>query len=321
MVSSGKTKFLTLILLAVVGLSFATIWVLKLVTEDRLVTEDKPPSGVREPKRPRAEIEAACRQHVREAYQEASKAITRRTAEFSDFITSRKSGVKPFSKDLVSLYGKWRAVSPSLPLTDKEGHEKYVEKKFSQHIFTNQDLATAFKGAKERSVKDIESIENKLSVTLKREIFGQSPPPNGAPVITEAFKKIGENMVAASQRDVTKSAARFVVSEGAVRLVLSRLAVSAIARQVLARLGVSTGILTASATTSWWSFGTTLVIGLVVDGIWDWFDDPAGDIEREMSDALDKLSQDAAKAIEEEMNKKISQRGELWNKAVVEILS
>ena len=131
--SSGKTKFVTLILLAVVGLSLGAIWVFKLVPEDKLVTEDKPPSGVRELKRPRAEIKAACRQRVHEAYQKASKAITRRAAEFSDFINSRKSGAKPFSKDLVSLYGKWRAVSPSLPLADKEGHKKYVEKKFSQH--------------------------------------------------------------------------------------------------------------------------------------------------------------------------------------------
>jgi hypothetical protein len=62
------------------------------------------------------------------------------------------------------------------------------------------------------------------------------------------------------------------------------------------------------------------VIGIIVDVIWTWIDDPAGDIEREMISALDKLSTDASTAIEEEMTKVISQRGELWNKTVTEIV-
>ena len=181
MMPSGKTKFLILILLVVVCLPFGAIWVFKLVTEDNPYSEVQEPKrpraeikGAQEPERSRAEIEAACRQHVDEARQKASKGITRRAAEFSDFINPRKSGAKPFSKDLVSLYGKWRAVSPSLPFADKEGHKKYVEEEFEQHIFTKQDLAVSFKGVIERIVKDIESIENELAVTLEREIFGQS---------------------------------------------------------------------------------------------------------------------------------------------------
>ncbi len=298
--SSGKTKFLILILLVVVCLSFGAIWVFK------LVTEDKPYSEVQEPKRSRAEIEAACRQHVHEAYQDASKAITHRTAEFSNFITSRKSGTKPFSKDLVSPYGKLRAVKPYLPFTDKEGHKKYVDEKFEQHIFTKQDLAVSFKGVIERIVKDIESIENELAVTLEREIFGQSQSLS-LDVAAEAFKKVEERMVAASQRDVGKYSAGLVVTE--------------VATIVLVKLGVSAGVLTIGAANSWWSFGATLVIGIIADQIWEWIDNPAGDIEREMITALDKLSQDASTAIEEEMNKKITQRSELWDKAVAEILS
>ena len=303
MMSSGKIKFLILILLVVVCLSFGAIWVFK------LVTEDDPYSKVQEPKRPRAEIEAACRQHVDEARQKASKAITRRAAEFSDFINPRKSGAKPFSKDLVSLYGKWRAVSPYLPFADKEGHEKYVEEEFEQHIFTKQDLAVLFRGVIERIVKDIESIENELAVTLEREIFGQSQSLSldEVPIAAEAFKKAEERMIVASQWDVGKYSASLVVTE--------------VATIVLVRLGVSAGALTAGAANLWWSFGATLVIGIIVDQIWEWIDNPAGDIEREMITALDKLSQDASTAIEEEMNKKIAQRSELWDKAVAEILS
>ena len=66
------------------------------------------------------EIRAARQQRVQEAYQKASKVIARRAAEFSNFIHSRKSGAKSFSQDLVSPYGRWRAVSPYLP-TQRQG--------------------------------------------------------------------------------------------------------------------------------------------------------------------------------------------------------
>ena len=256
-------------------------------------------------------IRAARQQYVHEAYQKALKAITRRAVEFSDFIHSRKSGAKSFSEDLVSLYGKWRAISPYLPFTDKEGHKKYIEERFEQYIFTKQDLAVALKGTIKRSVKDVESIENELAATLEREIFGQSLSLDGTPIAAKEFKELVERMVAASQRDVAKYPAELVVTEVAERVV----------KKVLVRLGVSGAILAAGTANSWWSLGATFLIGIVVDKIWGWIDDPAEGIEREVSAALDSLSQDAAMIIEEEMNKTLSQRREFWDKAAAKLLS
>lgn len=300
----SKTKFFILAILAVAGLSLGAIWIFN------LAEGDKPYSTPWESKRPRAEIEAACRQHVSDASTKASQAIERRSAEFSEFVRSRKSGAKPFSKDIVSLYGKWRTVNPYLPFTDKEGHKKYVIEKFDTHIFTDEQLAAAVRRAVEGSVKDLESIENELAVALRQEILGRSLAPNEVPIAAEGFKNAVERLIAASQRDAAKSAGSLVVSE----------VVAQVGTQVLVRLGVSAGILGAGAANSWWSFGAAFVIGIVVDVIWEWIDDPAGDIEREMVSALDKLAVDASTAIQEEMNKVISHRNELWNKTVTEML-
>jgi hypothetical protein len=271
---------------------------------------DKPYSLPWESKRPKAEIEAACRKHVNEADAKATQAVARRSAEFSDFIRSRKSGAQAFSKDIVSWYGKWRAVKPYLPFTKSEGHKEFVAEKFSEHIVTFEDLAAAVKRSIEGSVKDLESIENDLAVALRQEILGRSLSPDEVPIAAEEFRKAIERMVAASQWDAAKTAGSLVASEVAAQL----------ATQVLIRLGVSAGILATGAANSWWSFGAALVIGVIVDVVWEWFDDPAGDIEREMAAALDKLSIDASTAINDEMNKVITQRAELWNKTLTEIL-
>ena len=233
--------------------------------------------------------------------------------EFSDFITSHKSGVKPFSEDIVSFRGMLKAT-----FSDEEEYKKYIKEKFEQHIFTDRALAAAFKRAIAGGVKDIESIENELAVALRQEILDRSLSPEEIPIAVEKFEKAMERVVTASQRGATKSASKLVASE----LIVSRLVISEVARQVvqkvLARLGVSVGALAAGAGSSWWSLGATLVIGIVVDQIWKWVDDPAEDVEREMIATLDKRAHDMSTAIEEEMKGEISQRRKLWDRTIAE---
>lgn len=119
--------------------------------------------------RSKAEIKAACLQHLAEADRKGSAAIDKRAADFAWFFKSCKPGAKPFSEAVVSLYGKWRAVSPYLPFADTEGHKEYVADMFARHIFTTGELASAVRLAVEGSVKDLESIENELAVTLRNE--------------------------------------------------------------------------------------------------------------------------------------------------------
>jgi len=300
----SKTRFLLLSLVAIVAISFGAILLFQFVAGDTAYSAEW------ELKRSRAEIEAACREHVQEADTKAAAAIKQRAARFSAFIESRKPGAKPFSKDIVSFYGKWRVVKKYLPFTKSDGHKKYVIQKFDKHIFTKKQLAAAVRRTVEGSVKDLESIENELAVAVRQEILGQSLAPDEVPIAAEEFEKAMARLVAASQWDAAKSAGSLVVSEVAAQ----------VAAQVLVRLGVSAGILGTSAAASWWTFGSALVIGFVVDVIWEWIDDPAGDIEREMVKALDKLSKDASTAIKEEMNKVISRQSELWDKTVTEML-
>ena len=203
----SKTKFLVLAFIAVAGLSLGAIWILN------IAMGDKSYSGSWESKRPKAEVEAACRKHVSEADAKATQAVARRSAEFSEFIRSRKSGAHGFSKDIVSWYGKWRAVKPYLPFTKSDGHKEFVAEKFYQHIFTTEYLAAAVKRAIEGSVKDLESIENDLAVALRQEILGRSLSPDEAPMAAEEFRKAVERMVAASQWDATKTAGSLVASE------------------------------------------------------------------------------------------------------------
>lgn len=296
----SKTKFLLLSLVAIVGITFGAIWAFN------TLIGSIPYSTPETPKRDPAELKAACEQHVREADRKAAEAVAKRSREFAAFIESKKAGAKPFSEDIVSLYGKWRAVKPYLPFTQKNGHKEYIEEKFAQHIFSKSDFAIAVRLAIAGTIKDIESIENELAVALRQEVLGRSLAPDEIPIVEEGFKKAIEQLVTASQFDAAKSVGSLIVAEIAGSFVT----------QVMIRLGVSAGIIATGAANSSWSLGVSIVIGVILGWVWEWIDDPKGDIEREIKIALDRLSSQASTAINEEMNKVVMQRSGLWTKTI-----
>ena len=301
-------KYLLLSLGAVVVVTFGAI--LAAIWTSDAVTGPNPYSTPSSPKRDTEELKTACKQHVREADRKANDAIAKRSQAFAEFIKSKKPGAKPFSKKIVTLYGKWRAVKPYLPFTREHGHEEFIAYEFGQSIFSEAELASAIKLSIEGSIKDIESIENELAVALRQEILGRSLAPNEIPIAAGEFKKAVSQMVTAAQVDAAKTAASLVASEVA----------SSVATQVMIRLGVSAGILTAGTASSPWTLGAGFVVGAIVDLVWGWIDNPEGDIEREMNTALDSLARQGSTAIEQELNKVVSQRSGLWNKTIEEIV-
>ncbi|MDX9753600.1 MAG: hypothetical protein RBU29_06535 [bacterium] len=299
----NKAKFLILATITIVTLSFAAIWIFQLATGQKPYYQ---PWSYRS----QAEIETKCKEHITVAEAQVAEVLKRRTNEFCEFIQARKEGAQPFSKDLISWYGKWRAVKPYLPFAKDEGHTEYVTEKFNQHIFSKEELAEAMTRAIMACIKDLESVENHLAAELRQEIMGQSIPPDQIPIAEKEFSQVMEQLVAASQWDAAKTVGNLAASE----------IVSYVATHVMIHLGVSLGILTAGAVNSTWTFGISTLIGLIVDVIWEWIDDPAGDIEREMKKALDQLSNDASQALYDELQQVATQRSQLWNQAVTEML-
>lgn len=260
--------------------------------------------------RSRAEIVQACNAHVRQAVASANAAIDARATEFSSFVRGRKPGVRPFATELVSWYGKWRAVKSYLPFTAPDGHKQYVSDVFGRHVFTGADLSAAMVRVVTESSHDLEGIENKLAVAVRREIESGSANSMATPATDQQLSGTVERLRSASQWDAAKAAGSLVTSE----------AVSIVGTKVLTRIGVSTGLLGFGAANSWWTLGAGMVLGVIADLVWDAIDDPAGDIERETLQALDHLADAGAGALREELRVALNKRREFWEKTIEESL-
>lgn len=289
---------------AVLALALGAAWLF-----DRGVGS-KPYAIQPQPERSRAEVIEACNAHIRNAEIEARAAIDRRAAEFVAFIDERKGGAAAFSGEVVSWYGKWRAIKAYLPFTDGDGHRQYIEEQFGEHIFSNAELATAAELAVTGSLKDLEAIENRLAVTVRAEIADRPVSAMDLELAPGEFAAAIERVMTASRWDAAKAGGSLIVSEVA----------AVVGTQVLVRLGVSAGVLAAGAANSVWTLGGSIVVGLIADLIWGWIDDPAGDIERETVAALDQLAAESSAAMRAELGNVVTQRSEIWCKAVEEMV-
>jgi hypothetical protein len=188
----------------------------------------------------RAQVQATIDRHIEDSSKKSVAAITKRSNEFRTFVQERKAGAKPFSEEVVSIHGKWRVLKSKLPFTDSQGHKKYIVDKFDKHIFTPQQLSDRVKTIIEDSVRDLDQEQNNLAVAIRKELLGRPLMPGEIPVAREELTKAIDRAVSTAQIDAAKGATGLVVAE----------VTASVASQVLTRLGVSAGILSAGAATS-----------------------------------------------------------------------
>lgn len=295
--------FILAMLVATACIAFASVAIFSVISGSK-------PYQVLGRHKPTAETRATCAKHIENATTLAAQTIERHSEEFRQFMLSRKSGSRAFAEELTSLYGKWRTVKPYLPGADTDGHKKYVREVFAKHLLSEGDLGSALRRAIEGSVKDIEGIQNDLAVKLRQEILDAHLGQQDISIAQNQFRTSINQIAVAAQWDATKAAGNLVVSE----------LVSFVTIQVFTRLGVSAGILAAGAANSWWSFGAAIVIGVVVDALWTWIDDPVGDIDREVRSALDNTANQGKRALSEELTKVLTEKTVLWKNATDKML-
>lgn len=256
----------------------------------------------------RKTVEAASMALVQDAKKKADQAVESRALEFKAFIDSNMTGAKLFSEDVIGLSGTLQAARCALPWTENDCYKKYIADKFSEHIFTPDGFMNAMKRSITGGVQDIEGIENQLAVSLRQVILGRSLAPSELPLVEAEFKNTIEAARIASNDAVLKETGGLVAQE----------VVTQIAAEVLIGIGVSGGILTTAGANSWWTFGGSLVIGLLANALWNYYTQPAQGIEKAVVVELNKMSASGSATIRDELTKKVAGRSQLWETTVKE---
>ena len=235
-----------------------------------------------------------------DAADQASKAeIENSIAMIDEFFASRRPGVRPFAQAVLSMNGKWRFVKSKLPFTDASGHTQYLEEKLAEHLFKPDDLRKLLEGAVTGYLIRVRAIENQLLVQIRADLSEGElrateiiPALQSQERLAARFQRLEDDVAHMVCRDLnvtlTREATVLIGSEVATQVAIR------VGLAVAERLGVSAGILSAGAASSWATFGVGLVVAVLLDFAVDGFlhvagHDPEGQVAAKMSDALTRL--------------------------------
>lgn len=254
-------------------------------------------------KRNSAAIRAAVERHISESTGRANQAAAIRAAEFEAFIQDRKTGLVGFSKDVTSYKSTWLAIKGKLPFTDANEHRRFVEEAFGKRLFTPAQLSERVAAIVKAFEQDLLEEQNNLAVLIRQEIGGAALPPTDASAAHQDMARAVATAAGSAQSGATARVGSLVVSE----------AVAAIASQVLVRLGVTMGILSAGAASSWWTLGAGVAIGFAVDAAVKYFKNPEEDVRKDVERALDEFALAGKESIKQELEQAVDKRSTFWH--------
>ncbi|HJT36380.1 MAG TPA: hypothetical protein VJ783_30435 [Pirellulales bacterium] len=227
------------------------------------------------------------RPHLIWAQREAANALDEHLKEVDQFFADSRQHTPEFAQRALGWGSKWRFAADHVPFTKGGRHQAFIRAQFEEHLFTPTQLAELVEQVVAGYLAHLRSVEGEMLVRVRADV---ADFPEAYPIarLDEADFEAQYDEAVAQALAAASSGMRFDVGT----LLVSEIAGEVLA-QVAIRLGVSAGILTAGAGSSWATFGVGLVVGLIVDQIvswvWDWYADPIGSLTMQLNAKLDGI--------------------------------
>ncbi|HEX7446954.1 MAG TPA: hypothetical protein VF306_05375, partial [Pirellulales bacterium] len=225
--------------------------------------------------------------HLKWAEREAARLLDEHLRQIDEFFDHTSRHTPEFAERALSWGSKWRLVADHLPFTKGDRHRAFIRAQFEQHLFTPAQLSDLVEQVVASHLAHLDSLESEMLVRIRTDV---ADFPEAYPIAQLDQSSLDAQYDEALAQVLTAAAS-------SVRSDVGTLLVSEIAGEVLTqvalKLGVSAGILTTGAASSWATFGVGLVVGLIVDQIvswvWDRYADPVGSLSSQLDRKLDEM--------------------------------
>lgn len=176
-----------------------------------------------------------------------------------------QQGARPFAESVTGWRSSFQLVRSKLPFTDSNGHKRFIEARWNQHLFRPQTYQRWLTQATQGLVQDLRAIEDELAIEIGH-------------ILDEILPKDAEETDAsqhfmAAMSHTLDQARRASVSAATSQV--GTLIMGEVVTLVAIRLGVSSGVLTTGAVSGKVTFGIGLIAGIIVERVWNWIDNPA----------------------------------------------
>ena len=185
-----------------------------------------------------------------------------------------------FAESCLGWTSKWLMLKDGI--NDAGEHATFIAGEFRSHVLDHDELQRSLEQCTKAYVQEVDSIDGEMLVRLQVDLASQpagTVPTFDAASINARYADALQRAIVASRSDVLamvkREAASFIVSE--------------VVSAALVQLGVSSGIIATGAASGWATFGTGLLVGVVVDYAVQQYTDPAGELARDLDTRLQNL--------------------------------
>lgn len=262
--------------------------------------------------------------HLKWAQREAARLLDEHLQQVDDFFDDSRRHTPDFAERALSWGSKWRLVADHVPFTKGDRHRAYIRSQFEQHLFTPAQLSDLVEEVVVSHLAHLGSVESEMLVRIRADI---ADFPEAYPIAQLDQAGLGAQYDEAVTQVLAATASSMRSDVGT--LLVSEIA-GEVLTQVALRLGVSAGILTTGAASSWATFGVGLVVGLMVDQIvswvWDRYADPVGSLasqlDRKLADMRDLIvdGSDDMQGLRSRLKNYADERARVREAAVLAIL-
>ena len=230
----------------------------------------------------------------------ATVAIEESTTALTLFLIESREGSRPFAEAMLSLRGKWnllKSKAPALLGGDDQAHLRYLNERFSALIFSDADLRKAIESAVVSYLGKLQATENDLLVKVRADMadipLDALPAARSDEIFQSEFNRIARQVAPAVAQELGVDALREISSFVATEIATTVLT------NLAARLGMSSGLLVAGVSTSWATFGLSIVAAIVIDQVISMIVDEVRNPVGELTARINKLLQDLSQLVVE----------------------
>lgn len=257
--------------------------------------------------------------HLNKAEKVTESIVGKEFSELNAFFTTAKKNIPAFVDEALGYYSKWIIITDSIPFTSGGTHEKFIRQIFNEKVFKANELEKEVQATVKSCLDQISSVENRMLVDLRADI----PDIPKEYFIQHLNEKLFQDKV--DKIVVLASVASTADIGPTIAINLASFIAGEALAMVAIQLGVSSGILTAGAASSWLTFGIGAVVGLIVDQmvgwIWNWWADPKGDLKQKLESKLEEIFLLVTNKLREELKKNAIKRDIARRNVVNDFLS
>jgi hypothetical protein len=221
------------------------------------------------------------------ARQESVSGMSSRLSPVHDVFVQARAGVHPFAEDALSWDSKWKLVTDYV--SSGHDHAKFLEQKFSERLFSPEQLENAVEAAVGAYLKHLEDVDSQLLVRLQADLSDLPTEKLPQGIDRAAIRRLVDEAL----KEAKKAAE--IDFGGMVGREIASLVAGEVLAAAAVELGTSTGILGAGAASGTVTFGAGLVVGIIADYAVSWayekMFDPIGELSKRVNAQLDQLEQ------------------------------